>query len=119
MTAGAELSPAGVTFGPAVDAPLRYEDKIFGAAGGPPVTSDPRPVSGQQVLVAAEFSAPARSRLRERFVADGPDLQVGPPRYVLASVDDLAVAGPATSYTAAQQAVQPGMQVVFGTEVAS
>ena len=68
------------------------------------------------MLVAAEFAAPARSRLRERFAVDGPDLRVGAERFVLARTEDLAVVGPATtSYTAALQAAQPGQQVVFAS----
>ena len=51
MPAGVSLSPTGVTFGPAVDSQLSYDDKIFGAAGGPPVSKPP----------ADPVAAPARA----------------------------------------------------------
>jgi hypothetical protein len=117
MPAGVTLSPSGVAFGPAVDSPLSYDEKLFGAAGGPPVSKPPAPAEGALVLIAAEFSAPARSRLRDRLAAAGPELQVGAERFVLARTEDLAVVGPATtSYTAALQAAQPGQQVVYARE---
>ena len=80
MPAGVSLSPIGVTFGRRwIAAEVRRQDfRRRRRAAGEPATRGPVP--RPLVLEAAEFAAPARSRLRDRFAAEGPDLQVGAER---------------------------------------
>jgi Family of unknown function (DUF6603) len=104
MPAGVNLAPAALSFGGqapgtaghAADSEIDFEEVLIDADGNVVRKEKPSPLSTVLVFHAVAFGPAAQSQLRntgtEKFAAESAGFAVGPERFAVAGVDNLAPA---------------------------